>query len=73
MSSVLKDWCVRPEFDQDENLLESLSSVCEALFDSRVDEKARTDANSFVSALSPWLSKNWLFVSESATAVLFSG
>ena len=73
LSSVLGDWSVRPEFDQDDNLLSSLSSVCFKLFEMRLQEKAQADADFFVSSLTPWMSKNWLFVSKSATAVLFSG
>lgn len=63
----------RPEFDQDGDLLVKLSSECSTLFFARLEEQADNDARAFVSSLSPWLSKNWLYVSQAATAVLFSG
>ena len=68
--SVLQEWTVRPEFDQDENLLSDLADSGKLRLQeqlSRLKENARSD---FIESLGPWFSKNWLYVTQSASLAL---
>ncbi len=73
LGTTLTDWSMRPEFDQDNGMLARLADDCLDRVKATLTEHVREEGEEFLNALSPWLSKNWLYVSEAATAVLFSG
>ena len=73
LGSTLTDWSMRPEFDQDDDLLAALATECLERVKRTLAERANDTADTFLRALTSWLTKNWLYVSETATAVLLAG
>ena len=66
------DWSTRVEFDQDDGLLGKLSDECIARVNAEIEDRAAEIAQDFMEGLSPWFSKNWLYVSEAATSILLA-
>ncbi len=55
---------MRPEYDQDEDALATLSEQCLERCTRECVRVANSVSEAFVCNLGPWLARNWLYVTE---------
>jgi hypothetical protein len=70
LGNILLEWSMRAEFDQDEGFLAELAEKCNARLTDHLGHLQDQIAERFLDGLSPWLSKNWLYVNQSTTIQL---